>query len=997
MTEAADKNNSAIAWDALPLYGVEVAVKKLQKAQLESRQSGQIVWVFGNRGCGKTSLVLKTLSGGYIAYGMLEKECYEPFPGLVEALTQLCERLEQSYANLEKLSEQLTHALRNDAAILASVVPSLTKIMQGLDQPHRLKVTCQPEWTWQRFTYSLQTFFRTICTNLKIPVVLFLDDLHHADPSTLKLIQTTFVDTNIPNLLFVGSYCKDYYLPQATVDMPAFVASIQKGRLIQVQNLSHDSVHEMLQHLLRHGLSVALADFVYERSAGNPKFVKLLLQRLVDGKNVHYHHATKQWQWDMERTKRECDYLKFTDVWKDRIEHALSDNARQVLTVCAFLGQRFRITHLDIVLHKVPQDEPLDMNAALNEAVQQKLLTKLGEDVCVFEHDEIVVQAQDLVRDPRERAALHYSIGRTLQTQLQKRLSAGLVLMIYHQYSMGRSVITEYEQRVEVCKLSLAAAKIGRRKAAFHFALECLTWGVSLLDDEQKWNKEYQLSLDCATVMVEIHFALRNYASSLVWIDEIKRHAKPSKDQREALLMEIKVFEKEGRLKDAIQNAVTSIESTVEIKLNDFSTKRELSSITNKLKSKSDGALREIPLLDASDKSATTIGIQMLWLLVRLCDQVGDKQSLLDSACVAQMKLALDKSHVSDLSFALYARVLGQYGYLNETCRFADLALKQLQEFPASSYCTPTLAMVTNYASHLQRPWIKCIDPLLEAYQVGVERGQLYYGTVAAVSSVQMSLFAGVPLKYVQNALNTIRKHVEEYGSKDTVDSYLILQQHVWNLRGESLAEAHLLVDQQEMQSKQDKPVGQLYFFCRLMQSVFMQNEDDMEYALQYVGIPKKGFHVTVVPQLFFVGLASQILSVRLKKGDYKQRAKKACKELEKLVKEQAGHLLQVLQAERQTSPAKILKAYEDAIRSIPRGAHHHAALAHELVATRHFLTTEAMQSHKDRADALYRAWGCQSKVSRPEPLATSTGFLGPPSQKISSRSSRSFGPAHSM
>ena len=60
-----------------------------------------------------------------------------------------------------------------------------------------------------RVHYAVRRLLKIICSYLKGPVVLFIDDLQWSDTATLDLLKSIVLDGEIPSLLIVGAYRED--------------------------------------------------------------------------------------------------------------------------------------------------------------------------------------------------------------------------------------------------------------------------------------------------------------------------------------------------------------------------------------------------------------------------------------------------------------------------------------------------------------------------------------------------------------------------------------------------------------------------------------------------------------------------------------------------------------------------------------------------------------------------------------------------------------------
>jgi len=166
----------------------------------EQTRSGtrRVIFVSGEPGIGKTTLTRafadSLASGRAIRIG--RGQCVdqygagEPYLPILEALTRLCR---------EPGGEKLLEILHRIAPAWLAQMPNLVRVedrarLQGLAQ-----VTTQ-----QRMLREMAEALEVIAA--KTPLVLYLEDLHWSDPSTLDLIATVARRSEPARLMILGTY-----------------------------------------------------------------------------------------------------------------------------------------------------------------------------------------------------------------------------------------------------------------------------------------------------------------------------------------------------------------------------------------------------------------------------------------------------------------------------------------------------------------------------------------------------------------------------------------------------------------------------------------------------------------------------------------------------------------------------------------------------------------------------------------------------------------------
>ena len=60
-----------------------------------------------------------------------------------------------------------------------------------------------------RVHYAVRRLLKIICSYLKGPVVLFIDDLQWSDTAALDLLKNIVLDGEIPSLMILGAFRED--------------------------------------------------------------------------------------------------------------------------------------------------------------------------------------------------------------------------------------------------------------------------------------------------------------------------------------------------------------------------------------------------------------------------------------------------------------------------------------------------------------------------------------------------------------------------------------------------------------------------------------------------------------------------------------------------------------------------------------------------------------------------------------------------------------------
>ncbi|MBN1135948.1 MAG: AAA family ATPase [Anaerolineae bacterium] len=233
---------------------------------------GQVVLIAGEPGIGKTRLLeelagLATARGARVlmgcCYQMEQNMAYAPF---IEALKPL----------LTSMSAGPQPCPPAQLAAVAELLPELRRIWPHLPPYQRLP----PNAERTRLLTSLAQVIR-LCTQNE-PLVLLLDDLHWADPSSLQLIHHLARQGEEQPLLLAGAYCSTHLaLGQGLASLRQQLARQKRLVELSLTAFCQDDVVLLLRILGASDGSDALARRLYRETEGHPFFLAEVLRTLA--------------------------------------------------------------------------------------------------------------------------------------------------------------------------------------------------------------------------------------------------------------------------------------------------------------------------------------------------------------------------------------------------------------------------------------------------------------------------------------------------------------------------------------------------------------------------------------------------------------------------------------------------------------------------------------------------------------------------------------------
>src|SRR4051794_39689766 len=417
------------------MVGRTAELQQLEDA-LRDASSGRpsLAFVAGESGVGKTRLVSELLrraeaAGAHVLSGEAVElgEGEVPYAALMAALRPLSR---DGHPSLDALHP-------HDRAELARLLPGLAGAAPGDDSPD---------------TPAQGRLFEAVLALLdrlgsEAPVVLALEDLHWADPSTRAFVAFLAHSLCRERVLVVLTYRLDEM--HRRHPLRPLLAEIERDpsvRRITVQRLTRDELAAALEDILAAAPAGDLVERLYARSEGNPLFMEELLAAGVDGRGA------------LPENLRDALMVRFEQ---------LGDPAQEVLRVLA-VGQR--VDHA--LVAEVSGMDRTTLVAALREAVASHFVVAADDDRYAFRHAllrEVVVD--DLL--PGERTELHHAFAVALERRpADGPAGAQVAAGVAHHYAAAGDQRAALRASVRAATAAESVHAFGEAAALLERALE---------------------------------------------------------------------------------------------------------------------------------------------------------------------------------------------------------------------------------------------------------------------------------------------------------------------------------------------------------------------------------------------------------------------------------------------------------------------------------------------------------------------------------------------
>lgn len=348
----------------------------------------------------------------------------------------------------------------------------------------------------------------------------------------------------------------------------------------------------------------------------------------------------------------------------------------------------------------------------------------------LFAHDRIQQAAYSLfLPDVAKRNASHLCIGRILKKQLESAQgdhhNEWLALAAAEQLNLGVDQITSKGERIKLAHLNCRAAELASEKSAFFPSKTYLEAGLELLDNEHKWNQNYELTLKMTTMLARMQYATGSTNECKKSVGEVLRHARTMREKMHVYIIEIEALGSEGNATEAIALALDVLKQLGEPFPRNprrFHIFLDMRTVQKLMKDRTNEELLAAPEVADENKRAAMDVLRLLSTLAIVSSQ-GRFLVLLQAR---QMKLALlhGVSKCTPTACASWGYFQANEGKWEDGSRLGKLSLKFLDRFESEKEIhAEALKLNHVYLNHLKHPIHDSLDPMFRAYQLGMQTG----------------------------------------------------------------------------------------------------------------------------------------------------------------------------------------------------------------------------------------------------------------------------------
>jgi DNA-binding winged helix-turn-helix (wHTH) protein/tetratricopeptide (TPR) repeat protein len=476
-------------------------------ARYWERASGgerQVLFVSGEAGVGKTALVSKFLHGVLLAESdplVTWGQCIdqygsgEPYLPIIEAMRRTC---------AEPGGESLAECLRQNAPTWLAVLPSIQMPRQSGASPETALPV--PGRMLREMAETLETL------SSQRALVLFLEDLHWADYSTLDLVAYLAQRADPARLLVLGTYRSREAISGRLADIMNTLRARGRCSEISVPRLNEAAVAAYLEHRFAcHRLPPAVPELLHRRTEGNPLFMLGVVDGWLDRGLLQAEGARCELRTSLDELAG-CVPDSFVRMIEKELERA-SPLERSVLEAASVAGNEFSTA---AVAAAIGEDAVQIEEICMRWSRRGQFLRGKGRvewrdgtigERCEFSHVLYQQVTHDRIGAARQ-AQLHFRIGERLEAGYAEDADGIAAELALHFQRGG-----DYRRAVRYLR---SAGERALRRSAYHEAIDHVTRALDFVERFSDAASEPETEITLHLLMASALRITKGYGSAEV-------------------------------------------------------------------------------------------------------------------------------------------------------------------------------------------------------------------------------------------------------------------------------------------------------------------------------------------------------------------------------------------------------------------------------------------------------------------------------------------------
>jgi pimeloyl-ACP methyl ester carboxylesterase/sugar-specific transcriptional regulator TrmB len=331
----------------------------------------------------------------------------------------------------------------------------------------------------------LENLAKVIVTfSSKKSLILFIDDMHLADSSSLKLFKNIARNIENSNLLLLGAYRSTGIITtfegvvHPLYDTLEILSNESLSQNIELKRLTQSDCTKLINTML--GIyDYNFEKLIYEETEGNPFFILETLKFLINKKLL----VLKGEKWELTKRLSEIE-LPHTirDVISRRI-YILREGERDIIDCASVVGEHFTSD----LIEDITGLNSLQVLKRLNKIERKYQLIHSDDEKYWFDHSKIrEFLYQDITSELRKK--YHSLIAERIEEIYEDDLDQVINQLAYHHYHSGN-----FKKAVPYL---LKAGQNSRREYMLFETIQYFSQALKAMENDERWNRQRTETLE---------------------------------------------------------------------------------------------------------------------------------------------------------------------------------------------------------------------------------------------------------------------------------------------------------------------------------------------------------------------------------------------------------------------------------------------------------------------------------------------------------------------
>lgn len=762
-----DSFNSALEMNrAKFIYGRENHIYKIEDLIASGNGKKLVVNLSGEQGVGKSTLVNDILRRNSDSFGYILKLEFDeysknaPYQILYNGLRELTKKLiVRDEGKLGIAGEKLKKHLGLESRILIDIIPELEIITGAAEQIEEL----QASDIKARLNNMLVHFMELFLDSGK-PLCIFIDDAQSIDPGTGKWLED--VVFSLSNIFVFFSYREDNgNLKDMIGRIKSFGVEVHD---LRIEPLGKGAIEKFLENIADIKESGQIASVIYQKTKGNPFFVKQYLKQLVDDRLMWFEMKNRVWEYNLGKINR----LPMGDNVFDILNKKIGKLDGDLLTFLKYASCLENGFSKKMFYSLYPDKEVFDTLADL--ALKEELLSreiKVDDTFFYFSHNKIrPILYSQIQKEDRER--YHFNIAEHIFKN-SERLENETLLRCTNHFNLSGELP---EDKTAISDLNFKSSIYAKRSGDFKGALDYIKNAMeySIAEDAELFKNR----AECEHLCRNTQEAVKYYNLAL-----LSCGSKMGKAGVYELL--IKFYADIGEYKKAYE---TAIEATklfgMDMPGSFVPPKFILDFIRSKIRLRSykvEDLINIKPSMDEEFKMQIRLAANAL----QSAYQIKPELCVANALNIVELCIKNGLTKESVIAFTVFGVIFqgGILGNHDTGMQYCNLSLNMLEKFNNTIQHSEVKFVSGYFGTSWKQAASKTEELWEEAFNDGLQIGDWFHTSCAAAGIIQSMFMRGVNLDMVLGKISKFEQSLKRIASKEPYETILGVKQAILNLQ----------------------------------------------------------------------------------------------------------------------------------------------------------------------------------------------------------------------